>query len=70
MNTKFASVTLNDVTCFSFYTARVRDESDRDTDFNGRRRPVTYDPKWQRTFKWIKASHLGDNCAYCTLCEE
>ncbi|KAG1933030.1 DNA (cytosine-5)-methyltransferase 3B [Pimephales promelas] len=50
-------------------SARVRDESDRDTDFNGRRRPVTYDPKWQRTFKWIKASHLGDNCAYCTLCD-
>ncbi|XP_067269947.1 DNA (cytosine-5-)-methyltransferase 3 beta, duplicate a isoform X3 [Pseudorasbora parva] len=50
-------------------SGRVRDESDKDVDFNGRRRPVTYDPKWQTTFKWIKASHLGDNCAYCTFCD-
>ncbi|KAK7135884.1 hypothetical protein R3I94_014533 [Phoxinus phoxinus] len=50
-------------------SGRVRDESDKDIDFNGRRRPVTYDHKWQRTFKWIKGSHLGDNYAYCTLCD-
>uniref|UniRef100_A0A673ML69 DNA (cytosine-5-)-methyltransferase n=1 Tax=Sinocyclocheilus rhinocerous TaxID=307959 RepID=A0A673ML69_9TELE len=40
-----------------------------DMELNGRRRPVTYDPKWQRTFKWIRASHMGNNCAYCTLCD-
>uniref|UniRef100_A0A673MLA1 DNA (cytosine-5-)-methyltransferase n=1 Tax=Sinocyclocheilus rhinocerous TaxID=307959 RepID=A0A673MLA1_9TELE len=47
----------------------VKDESDKDMELNGRRRPVTYDPKWQRTFKWIRASHMGNNCAYCTLCD-
>uniref|UniRef100_A0A671MUK1 DNA (cytosine-5-)-methyltransferase n=1 Tax=Sinocyclocheilus anshuiensis TaxID=1608454 RepID=A0A671MUK1_9TELE len=50
-------------------SGRVRDESDKDMELNGRRRPVTYDPKWQRTFKWIRASHMGNNCAYCTLCD-
>lgn len=30
---------------------------------------MTYDPKWQRTFKWLKPSHLEDNYAYCTLCD-
>nr|AYE92132.1 DNA (cytosine-5-)-methyltransferase 7 [Gobiocypris rarus] len=50
-------------------SGRVRDESDKDMDLNGRRRPVTYDPKWQITFKWLKASQLGDNSAYCTLCD-
>lgn len=31
--------------------------------------PTTYDPHWQETFKWIKPSTLGDNYAYCTICE-
>ncbi|XP_048065488.1 DNA (cytosine-5-)-methyltransferase 3 beta, duplicate a isoform X3 [Megalobrama amblycephala] len=52
-----------------YESGRVRDESDKDMDFNGRRRSVTCDPKWQRTFKWFKPSHLGDNYAYCTLCD-
>lgn len=30
---------------------------------------MTCDPKWQNTFKWFKPSHLGDNYAYCTLCD-
>uniref|UniRef100_A0A8C1TMJ0 DNA (cytosine-5-)-methyltransferase n=1 Tax=Cyprinus carpio TaxID=7962 RepID=A0A8C1TMJ0_CYPCA len=51
-------------------SGRVRDESEKNMELNGRRRPVTYDPKWQRTFKWIRASHKGDNCAYCTLCDD
>uniref|UniRef100_A0A672LAC6 DNA (cytosine-5-)-methyltransferase n=1 Tax=Sinocyclocheilus grahami TaxID=75366 RepID=A0A672LAC6_SINGR len=57
------------VTCFPFYTGRVRDESDKDMELNGRRQPVSYDSKWERNFKWIRASHMGDNCAYCTLCD-
>uniref|UniRef100_A0A8C1FEE1 DNA (cytosine-5-)-methyltransferase n=2 Tax=Cyprinus carpio TaxID=7962 RepID=A0A8C1FEE1_CYPCA len=48
---------------------KVRDESDKDMELNGRRRPLTYDSKWERTFKWIRASHMGDKCAYCTLCD-
>uniref|UniRef100_A0A8C1F7V5 DNA (cytosine-5-)-methyltransferase n=2 Tax=Cyprinus carpio TaxID=7962 RepID=A0A8C1F7V5_CYPCA len=50
-------------------SGRVRDESDKDMELNGRRRPLTYDSKWERTFKWIRASHMGDKCAYCTLCD-
>uniref|UniRef100_A0A673G3C7 DNA (cytosine-5-)-methyltransferase n=1 Tax=Sinocyclocheilus rhinocerous TaxID=307959 RepID=A0A673G3C7_9TELE len=50
-------------------SGRVRDESDKDMELNGRRQPVTYDSKWERTFKWIRASHMEDNCAYCTLCD-
>ncbi|XP_052419746.1 DNA (cytosine-5-)-methyltransferase 3 beta, duplicate a isoform X1 [Carassius gibelio] len=50
-------------------SGRVRDESDKDMELNGRREPLTYDSKWERTFKWIRASHMGDNCAYCTLCD-
>ncbi|XP_016315210.1 DNA (cytosine-5-)-methyltransferase 3 beta, duplicate a [Sinocyclocheilus anshuiensis] len=50
-------------------SGRVRDESDKDLELNGRRQPVTYDSKWERTYKWIRASHMGDNCAYCTLCD-
>uniref|UniRef100_A0A8C2KTR5 DNA (cytosine-5-)-methyltransferase n=1 Tax=Cyprinus carpio TaxID=7962 RepID=A0A8C2KTR5_CYPCA len=46
-----------------------QDESDKDMELNGRRRPLTYDSKWERTFKWIRASHMGDKCAYCTLCD-
>uniref|UniRef100_A0A672L7E9 DNA (cytosine-5-)-methyltransferase n=1 Tax=Sinocyclocheilus grahami TaxID=75366 RepID=A0A672L7E9_SINGR len=47
----------------------LRDESDKDMELNGRRQPVSYDSKWERNFKWIRASHMGDNCAYCTLCD-
>uniref|UniRef100_A0A672L809 DNA (cytosine-5-)-methyltransferase n=1 Tax=Sinocyclocheilus grahami TaxID=75366 RepID=A0A672L809_SINGR len=50
-------------------SGRVRDESDKDMELNGRRQPVSYDSKWERNFKWIRASHMGDNCAYCTLCD-
>lgn len=38
-------------------------------ELNGKNQPVTYNPKWQKTFKWIRASDMGDNCAYCTLCD-
>ncbi|RXN23285.1 DNA (cytosine-5-)-methyltransferase 3 duplicate a isoform X1 [Labeo rohita] len=50
-------------------SGRVRDESDKDMELNGKNQPVTYNPKWQKTFKWIRASDMGDNCAYCTLCD-
>ncbi|XP_043103315.1 DNA (cytosine-5-)-methyltransferase 3 beta, duplicate a [Puntigrus tetrazona] len=50
-------------------SGRVRDKSDKDMELNGTRRPLTYDSKWERSFKWIRASHRGDNCAYCTLCD-
>ncbi|XP_059359701.1 DNA (cytosine-5-)-methyltransferase 3 beta, duplicate a isoform X4 [Carassius carassius] len=50
-------------------SGRVRDESDKDMELNGRKQPLTYDSKWERTFKWIRPSHMGDNCAYCTLCD-
>ncbi|XP_051510104.1 DNA (cytosine-5-)-methyltransferase 3 beta, duplicate a isoform X2 [Myxocyprinus asiaticus] len=45
----------------------VRDEPDME--LNGKMRVVTYDPKWQKITKWIGASDLGDNFAYCTLCD-
>uniref|UniRef100_A0A8C2HM92 DNA (cytosine-5-)-methyltransferase n=1 Tax=Cyprinus carpio TaxID=7962 RepID=A0A8C2HM92_CYPCA len=71
---KIVNVDMCKFGCISYVVvilfSRVRDESEKNMELNGRRRPVTYDPKWQRTFKWIRASHKGDNCAYCTLCDD
>lgn len=53
----------------SSYYALVKTESDRSEELNGKRRVVTYDPQWQETFHWVRPSNLGDNCAYCTLCD-
>lgn len=33
------------------------------------KKSITYDRQWQETFKWIKPSTLGDNYAYCTICD-
>ncbi|XP_056319640.1 DNA (cytosine-5-)-methyltransferase 3 beta, duplicate a isoform X2 [Danio aesculapii] len=51
----------------SHESGRVGEESDME--LNGGRRSATYDPKWQRSLKWIRASDMGDNYAYCTTCD-
>ncbi|XP_051963958.1 uncharacterized protein LOC127630461 isoform X2 [Xyrauchen texanus] len=45
----------------------IRDELDME--LSGKEQVVTYDPKWQKNMKWIRASDLGDNFAYCILCD-
>lgn len=55
---------------FTYLIASYKGKEDSDSDVDEpETKPTTYDPHWQETFKWIKPSTLGDNYAYCTICD-
>ncbi|KAI5614004.1 DNA (cytosine-5-)-methyltransferase 3 beta, duplicate a isoform X1, partial [Silurus asotus] len=49
-------------------TSGKAEDSDSDVDVT-KKETIIYDPLWQETFKWIRPSPMGDNYAFCTICD-
>ncbi|XP_062397446.1 DNA (cytosine-5-)-methyltransferase 3 beta, duplicate a [Sardina pilchardus] len=44
-------------------------ESDSEEDTRAKRTTSVYNGEWQTTFNWVKPSNLGQNYAFCSICD-